>query len=198
MHSQPDTMDEDMASKVIVTEETEVSEEQVDYMPYERRQTETSLPNEKPVRKQGARPMEDYSSTSRIQTMANGSENKMLYRNNIQQFNNHLDRSNQGFLKPVDTHCRFHSFVRSERNMDASKEKLNKKKGASERQENRDANREETTEETNHITKNSSRFLGRSWSIRHEKLNNSTVKLPFFKNAKEWMKSQRSPSTINR
>lgn len=198
MHSQPDTMDEDMASKVIVTEETEVSEEQVDYMPYERRQTERSLPNEKPVRKHGARPMEDYSLTSRIQTMANGSENKMLYRNNIQQYNNHLDRSNQGFLKPVDTNCRFHSFVRSERNMDASKEKLNKKKGASERKENRDANREETTGETNHITKNSSIFLGRSWSIRHEKLNNSTVKLPFFKNAKEWMKSQRSPSTINR
>lgn len=198
MHSKPDTIGEDVASKVIVTEETEVGEGQVDYMHYVRRQTETSLPNEKLVRKQGACPIEDYSSRSSRQTIENSSVNRMLYPSNIQKSNNHHGFSKQGFLRPVDTNCGLHSFGRSENNMDASKEKLNKKKGASERKENRDANREDATGETNQITKNSSRFLGRSWSFRHEKLNNSTVKLPFFKNAKEWMKTQRSPSTINR
>lgn len=197
MHSQPATMGEDVTCKIVVTEETEVGEGQVDYMYCDRRQTEKSFPNEKIDRKRGACPVEGYSSTSSIQTFANSSGNKMLCPSNVEEYNNHLGCSKQGFLRPVDTNCGLHRFVRSESNMDASKEKLNKKKGAPQRKENRDTNREDETGETNQITKNSSRFLGRSCSFRPEKFNNSTVKLPFFKNAKEWMKAQRSPSTIN-
>lgn len=198
MHSKPDTMGEDVTRKITVTEEAEVGEGQIDYMYRDRRQTEKSFPNEKIDRKRGAYTVENYSSTQSIQTFANSSGNKMLCPSNVQEYNNHLGCSKPGFLRPVDTNCGLHRIVRCESNMDASIEKFNKKNGTPQRKENRDTNREDEAKETNQITKNSSKFLGRSWSFRPEKLNNSTVKLPFFKNAKEWMKLQRSPNTINR